>query len=146
MFERLLVPVDGSMNSSRAIDVAIDLARRYQASIYLLHVIRDFALPKEIVDMIRAGEITQSRREILEDSADIILSNAVEKFDAAGLSNVTSEFVTGDPASRIVEYAEQRGVDLIIIGYQGLGPHGGLLGSVARKLTNMSTTSCLVVR
>jgi nucleotide-binding universal stress UspA family protein len=146
MFERLLVPVDGSKNSGRAIEVAIDLARRYQASVYVLHVIRDFALPKEIVDMIKAGEITESRREILEDSADIILSNAVEKFDGAGLSNVTSEFVTGDPASRIAEYAEQRGVDLIIIGYQGLGPHGDLLGSVARKLTNMASTSCLVAR
>ena len=100
----------------------------------------------KIGDMIKAGEITQSRREILEDSADIILGSAREKLDEAGLSDVTSEYITGDPASGIAEYAEQKGVDLVVIGYHGLGPHGDLLGGVARKLTNICTTSCLVVR
>jgi nucleotide-binding universal stress UspA family protein len=146
MFRRILVPVDGSEYASHAVEVAIDLAKRYQASVFLLHVIRDFALPKEIIGMIKAGEITESRRELLENSAEIILSSASEQCDGAGLLDVTSEYITGDPASRIVEYAEQKGVDLIVIGHHGLGPHDGLLGGVARKLTNISTTSCLVVR
>jgi nucleotide-binding universal stress UspA family protein len=36
-------------------------------------------------------------------------------------------------------------VALIVLGHRGLGPHGGLLGSVARKLVNMTDISCLVV-
>ena len=96
--------------------------------------------------MIKAGEITESQREILEDWADIILGNAKERCDKAGFSDVTSEYITGDPASKISDYAEGKGVDLIVIGHSGLSTPGPLLGGVARKLTNISKTSCLIVR
>ena len=144
MFKRLLVPVDGSPHAKRAVDAAADLAARHEARIYLLHVIRDLSLPKEILQMIAAGEVTESRMEILQDSADIILDNARDQLEEAGLSDVRSGYIMGDPASRILEYAEQNGVDLIVIGHRGLGPRGGLLGSVARKLVNMTTVSVLI--
>jgi nucleotide-binding universal stress UspA family protein len=146
MFKRILVPVDGSKHSTHAVDVAIDLAKCHGSSVLLLHVIRDFALPKEIMEMIKAGEVTESRREILENSADIILGNAKERFDEAGLSDVTTEYITGEPAPNIADYAEKKDVDLIVIGHSGLSTPGPLLGGVARKLTNISRTSCLVVR
>ena len=146
MFKKILVAVDGSSHSKRAIDAAIDLTKRYQASVLLLHVIRDFSLPKELLEMISAGEVTASRREILENSAEIILGDAREKFQEAGLSDITSDFLMGDPAATIDDYAEQNGVDLIVIGYRGLGTHGKMLGSVARKLTNLTAVSCLIVR
>lgn len=144
MFKRLLVPVDGSPHAKRAVNAAADLAARHEARIYLLHVIRDLSLPKEILQMIAAGEVTESRMEILQDSADIILDNARDQLEEAGLSDVRSDYIMGDPASKILEYAEQNGVDLIVIGHRGLGPRGGLLGSVARKLVNMTTVSVLV--
>jgi nucleotide-binding universal stress UspA family protein len=50
----------------------------------------------------------------------------------------------GDPASKILEYAAEQGVDLIVIGHRGLGPTSGLLGSVARKLVNMTDVSVLI--
>lgn len=50
----------------------------------------------------------------------------------------------GDPASKILEYLEAKGVDQIVIGHRGFGPGGGLLGGVARKLVNMTSISCLV--
>ena len=146
MFKKILVAVDGSSHSKRAIDAAIDLTKRYQASVLLLHVIRDFSLPKELLEMISAGEVTASRREILENSAEIILGDAREKFQEAGVSDITSDFLMGDPASTIDDYSEQNGVDLIVIGYRGLGTHGKMLGSMARKLTNLTTVSCLIVR
>jgi len=144
VFNRLLVPVDGSPHAKRAVDAAADLAARHEARIYLLHVIRDLSLPKEILQMISAGEVTVSRMEILQDSADIILDNARDQLEEAGLSDVKSDYIMGDPASKILEFAEQNGVDLIVIGHRGLGPRGGLLGSVARKLVNMTTVSVLV--
>lgn len=144
MFEKILVPVDGSRHSRRAIEMAIDLAKCHGSSVFLLHVIRDLSLPKEILTMIKAGEVTESRLEILENSADIILDNARERFTAAGVTDVKSEYVLGDPASKMIEYAEQNGADLIVIGHRGLGPHKGLLGGVARKLVNMTTVSVLI--
>jgi nucleotide-binding universal stress UspA family protein len=145
MFRKMLVPVDGSPHSKRAVEAAIDLARRLQASVYLLHVIRNLSLPVEIMEMIVAGEITESRSEILQNSAQIILDNSRRSFEEAGLTEITVDYVIGDPAYKILEYAEENGVDLIVIGHRGLGPHNGLLGGVSRKLLNMTTISCLVV-
>ena len=146
MFQRILVPVDGSRFSSRAVEAGIDIAKRYQASVFLIHVIRDWSVPKEIMAMIKSGEITESRREILEDSAEIILDNAREKFDQAGITDVKTEYVVGDPASTIAEYAKQHGVDLILIGHRGLSTHGNMIGSVARNQTNIAPVSCLLVK
>lgn len=144
MFEKILVPVDGSQHSRRAVEMAVDLAKCHGSYVFLLHVIRDLSLPKEILAMIKAGEVNESRTEILQNSAEIILDNAREKFTEAGLGQVQGEYTMGDPASKILEYGEQKGVDLIVIGHRGLGPGGGLLGGVARKLVNMTTTSVLI--
>jgi nucleotide-binding universal stress UspA family protein len=145
MFKKILVPIDGSRYASRAVDAAADLARHQESSIFLLHVIRNMALPKEILAMIRAGEVTQSRMEILEDSAEIILDNAQEKLAQAGVSGTERAYLIGDEASTIADYAEENGIDLIVLGHRGLNPGGDLLGSVARKLLNTTDITCLVV-
>jgi nucleotide-binding universal stress UspA family protein len=144
MFERILVPVDGSKHGRRATEMAIDLAKCHGSLVFLLHVIRDLSLPKEIVAMIKAGEVTESRMEILQNSAEIILDTARERFKEAGITDVQGEYVVGDPASKILEYAGQKGVDLLVIGHRGLGPSEGLLGGVARKLVNMTNVSVLI--
>ncbi len=144
MFEKILIPVDGSPHGKRAVEVAVELARCHESSVFLLHVIRDFSLPKEILEMMQAGEITASREQILRDSADIILGNAKQQFEVAGLSNITTTCLMGDPASKILEYGAEQGVDLIVIGHRGLGPTPGLLGGVARKLVNMTEISVLI--
>jgi nucleotide-binding universal stress UspA family protein len=144
MFERILVPVDGSLYAKCAVAMATEVAKCHRSSVFLLHVIRDLALPKEIMAMIEAGEVTASRMQILQDSADIILGSAQEQFERAGISDITRDCLLGDPASRILEYAERHDVDLIVLGHRGLGPTHGLLGGVARKLLNMTHVSVLV--
>jgi nucleotide-binding universal stress UspA family protein len=124
--------------------MAVGLAKCHGSSVFLLHVIRDLSLPKEIMAMIRAGEVTESRMEILQDSAEIILDSAREEFAEAGITDVQGEYIVGDPAAKILEYAGQRGVDLIIIGQRGLGPHEGLLGGVSRRLVNTANVSILI--
>lgn len=145
MFEKILIPVDGSRHSNHAVETAAELAKCHGSSVLVLHVIRNMSLPKEILQMISAGEVTASRIQILEDSADIILENAREKLTEAGLTDIKAEYVIGDPASKILEYAEQNQVNLIVLGHRGLGPHKGLLGGVASKIINVTDTSCLFV-
>jgi nucleotide-binding universal stress UspA family protein len=145
MFKKILIPVDGSLHSKRGIKAAVDLVKQLQASVYLLHVIRNLSLPAEIMEMIAAGEVTESRMEILQNSAEIILDNARQNFIQAGLTEITSDYLIGDPPSKILEYAQEHGVDLIVLGQRGVGPHSGLLGGVSGRLLNMTTISCLVV-
>jgi nucleotide-binding universal stress UspA family protein len=144
MFAKILVPVDGSKHARCAVEMAVELARCHGSSVFLLHVIRDLSLPPEILEMIHSGEVTESRLEILQDSAEIILDNARKKFDEVGITTVKGEYILGDPASKILEYAGENGIDLIVLGHRGLGPTRGLLGGVARKLVNMTTTSILI--
>jgi nucleotide-binding universal stress UspA family protein len=97
--------------------------------------------------MIATGEITESRAELLQDSAEIILENAAKPFQEAGISDVKCEHIVGSPAASIANYAEKKGADLIVLGYHGVSGGGHeLLGGVARKLTNISKISTLVVR
>jgi nucleotide-binding universal stress UspA family protein len=108
-------------------------------------VILDEPLPKELLKMIVKGEITESRVEILRDSAEIILQDAQEKLHQAGVTEDKCEYIMGDPASKILEYAENIGADLIVIGHRGLGTQVNFLGSVTRKLVNITRVACLIV-
>jgi nucleotide-binding universal stress UspA family protein len=144
MFEKILVPVDGSAHAKCAVEMAVELAKCHGSYVFLLHVIRDLSLPPEIMAMIRTGEVTESRMEILQNSAEIILESARARFEEAGLADVKSEYILGDPASKILAYAKENGVDLIVIGHRGLGPTEGLLGGVARKLVNRTPISVLI--
>jgi nucleotide-binding universal stress UspA family protein len=145
MFETILVAVDGSANGKRALDAAVELAKCHHSLLLLLHVIADLPLPEEIVEMIRSGEVTESRSEILRTSAEIILQNARRRCEQAGYANVRTDYIAGDPARKIIEYADTHDAEVIVIGHRGLDSRGDLLGSVARKLVNLTRRSCLIV-
>lgn len=145
MFNTILVAVDGSPAGKRALDAAIEIAKCNAARLMLFHVIADLPLPQDIVDMIASGEITESRTEILETSAELILLGARRRCEAADYTNVTTDYVSGDPARKILEYADTHDADLIVIGHRGLDSQSDLLGSVARKLINMTQRSCLII-
>ncbi|MDX1520409.1 MAG: universal stress protein [Anaerolineae bacterium] len=146
MFDKILVAVDGSEYSNHAVNTAANLAKIHNSSVLLLHVIRDWALPKEIEAMILAGEITASRLEVLRDSGQIILDKAKEKFEAGGILDIKSEILEGSPATKIVDYAEENEVDLIILGHRGLGSAREMLGSISNKVSNLTKISCLIVK
>jgi len=146
MINKILVPVDGSAHARRALAMAATLAQGQQADILLLHVIRNLALPKEILAMIASGEVTESRQELLEDSAQIILESAAETLLEAGVKPVSMTFEYGSPAATIVAYAQKHQVDLIVLGAQGLHPDQYNLGATARKVIDRSPISCLLVR
>lgn len=145
MFKTILVPVDGSANARRAVEAAAELVKCHRASVILLHVIPDEPLPKELMKMIASGEINESHMGLLRDSAEIILQEAKETLRAAGVMEDKCEYILGDPASQIIEYAQTNEVDLIVIGHRGLGAQLNMLGSVTRKLINITKISCLII-
>jgi len=147
MFKKILVGVDGSKHSDRAVEMAIGLAKQNEAAVLLLHVIRNLSLPQELLEMIAKGEVTESRMELLQDSAEIILDSAKKKCAQADLQNVTDEYLIGNPASTIARYAEEQGADLIVVGHHGISSESPeILGGVVKKLTNISKLSCLIVK
>ncbi len=127
--------------------MAAELASKLGASLALLHVISDKPLPKELQDMIEFEQINDSRNDILKNSGELILDKAVHIVKLRIQADSSRQIEQGDPADAIVQYAEDNQVDLIVLGRRGLNEDNAmLLGSVSRKVTNLTTINCLMVK
>jgi nucleotide-binding universal stress UspA family protein len=142
-FDSILVPIDFSPPSDRAVKLAADLSSRYGAALTLVHVYDPFpyALPepgwRQTPD--QAGRLISE----LEDR----LKAAKRAAEAAGAARVTCELLQGPAASRIVEFAEANRVDLIVLGSHGRsGFERFMLGSVAERVSRLVSCSVLVAR
>ena len=147
MLNNILVATDASAASNRAINLAADMAGKYGATLHLLYVVREMQLPPELKKMAEVEKIAGARLDVLDFVGKKILGDAVTRATKKGAGKVTSSLEHGDPATIILRYAKRRKVDLIVLGTRGLGQvKGMLLGSVSRKVTNISDISCLIVR
>lgn len=152
MIERILVATDASAASSRALEMATQLATQYNAELFISHVIRDMQIPYEIKEIpeLEFGKFeafNDAREEILRKIAETILRTARKSAEKAGVKKVHTVIGTGDPSSAILDLAERSDIDMIVIGTRGLGKlKSKVLGSVSRKVANNAETSCLIVR
>lgn len=144
---KILVPMDGSQNSKRALQVAIRLARAYDSVLIILNVI---ALPTAV----RATNTTRymaidSYYGDRERGVSQFMKAAVAAAKAEGMSKVRSE-VARAPKSivkGIIDTAALSNLDLIVMGTRGLGGFKKLLlGSVASGVVTGAPCNVLVVR
>jgi len=139
--EKILVPVDGSEQSHKAVTFAADLARHYNATMYLLHVFKLTIIPEGL------GEYVVSDRVQLRALGDKIIAAAENDVKKHGIDRIKATVVEGDPAERIIDYAKEHDVDIIVIGSRGLGAFKGLLlGSVSNKVSHKADRTCVIVR
>lgn len=147
MLKNILVATDASPASNRAIGLAADMAGRYDATLHLLYVVRDMQLPPELKKMAEVEKIAGARSDVLDFVGGKILADAEARALKKGATKVKTALEHGDPATMTLRFAKRRAVDLIVLGTRGLGQvKGVLMGSVSRKVTNLSEISCLVVR
>lgn len=172
MLKTILVATDGSDHARRAVDLAADLAAKYQAKVILLHVLlrgqlpeglmraaevehiahpgpegpRNLAImPQEI--MARVERQVQAPLEVLEFIASNVLADSEAAVRAQGVVEVEAVVEQGDTAQHILDKAAQSGADMIVMGCRGLGGLKGLLmGSVTQKVSHHATCTCVTVR
>ena len=141
-FKKILVPVDFSSHSARALDYAMGLAQQFEARIYLLH-----SYPINIGRISAYGMVVPEdfERECRE-AATRHLHKWVEKVSAEGIA--VEAIVTPTFASEaIVKQAEQIGADLIVMGTRGhTGVSHVLLGSVAERTIRHAPCPVMAVR
>ncbi|SMF29092.1 Nucleotide-binding universal stress protein, UspA family [Tistlia consotensis] len=146
----ILHPTDGSSAARKALEFAVDLARGRQARLLILHVQRShgsYAVPDAFKDFERVEHLHLSEQEVLAGVAVQIAEEAEAAARALGLAEVESLVIEGDPAQRILETAETRKADLIVMGSRGLGDlQGMLLGSVSHKVAHLAPCTCVLVR
>lgn len=139
---RLLVPVDGSDASKRAIEQLLKGLGGYKepAEIHLLNV--QHPLHADVSMFVSSDQI----RQFHHDEGMKALRPAREKLDAAGVPHAFHIGI-GDPAAVISQYAREKACDQIILGTRGLGAVAGmLLGSVAAKVIHLSDVPVLLVK
>ncbi len=136
--KRILVPLDGSSNSFRGLDTAIHLARQCHATITGLYV-------AEIVRPRTSDPITPLEKILLEHAQKIMKK---AKLKAAQKGILFFDRVSyGDEEKRIVDVAEKKNFDLIVIGSRGMGAAKEIfLGSTSNYVLHKSKKPVLIVK
>lgn len=140
--KKILVPIDGSEYSEKAMDMAKIIGSTMNSEITIFNVIRPMLDYKYVhnKDFHKEGE-----RSLVSES-NKLLQEAQEFFgDYTG--EVKSIYKRGDPVDEIVKYAEEGNFDLVIMGSRGLGSFSRtLLGSISDKVIHHVQTSVLIVK
>ncbi len=145
MMKRILVAVDGSKTSRKALEFASELAVKFDAELHLLHVAQPLHHEKTLV-LGGAAVTVHASPEELQRAGRKVIDAARTIAEEKGVVRLTSQTVFGDPAKRIVESASERDVDSIVLGNRGLGGLAGLmLGSVSHKVNQLASCTCITV-
>lgn len=147
MFQRILVPVDGSEHSLRAVDAAAELARKFGGSLLLLTVWRHHSPLEASLSMVRSGRNPVSPDAAMKAYAIETVEQAKARATEGGVEKVEGFVMRGQPAREIVAFAKQREADAIVMGARGDGDMSGfLLGSVSHKVGGLSPVTCVLVK
>ena len=141
VLRNILLPTDFSESALQATRYALELARRFQAKLHLLHVIED---PVVYLPMFESFPLPS--RQDFEQFAQTRLENWILPEDQQGLELVY-RWAHGRPFVEIVRDAKANDVDLIVLGTHGRGVAAQLLmGSVAEKVIQKAHCPVLTVR
>ncbi|MDX1608497.1 MAG: universal stress protein [Halofilum sp. (in: g-proteobacteria)] len=160
MIKKILVPVDGSEHSDRAVELGSDLASKYGAPLVLLQVLLSGHVPNDIRKLSdKAGEerpaLTMGAAhveaylpdEVREDIADKLLERARATAEKHGAKQVETVKDSGNVTERIIAQAREHRADTIVMGSRGLTYlEGILLGSVSHKVLQLFDGTVITVR
>jgi nucleotide-binding universal stress UspA family protein len=149
MFQRILVPTDGSALSTRAAAFAIKLARANRAQVVALHVIPTFKPSVYSDGVVPYAELYSSAeyRRATESYARRMLARVAKRASAARVKCEIAFTNAAAPWKGITAEARRRGCDLIVMASHGRGGLKGLLlGSETTKVLANSKTPVLVTR
>ncbi|MFN3803717.1 MAG: universal stress protein [Pyrobaculum sp.] len=128
MYRRVLVAYDGSVYAKNAVKHAVVIAKSFGASLYVITVAID---PSQVA----------------VDTAKKIAKEAVDDIASQGLSVAEVAIRSGVPATEILNYAEEKEVDLIVMGSRGLSTLQRIvLGSVSQAVASRARVPVLIVK
>ncbi len=149
-FQRILVAVDGSEGSRKASEVSVDLAEKFSAQLFVLHVFRGY--PEYLTMFPSApapsGEAIQEYEAYARKAALEVVGRTVSMAEKKGVKAKpkTSETI-GSAVQTIADYALAEKIDLIVMGTRGMGGFKKmLLGSVSSSVVTHAHCAVLVVR
>jgi nucleotide-binding universal stress UspA family protein len=153
MIKKILVPIDGSESADKALNLALDIARKYKAEVEILHVIPPISAtltpypvmsgsptlsPNWIDDYYKEAQVES--RKMLTEAMKLAQSKAEDL-------KIKPKLDKGRPSDIIVAEAEDEDFDLIVMGSRGLGGiKEYILGSVSNQVVHESKSPILIVK
>jgi len=147
MFNRILVPVDGSKGALKALEKVVGLQLLTGAELYLLCVFKHHSLLEASLSMVRPDKLEIPDDALKEYATEIAVHAKNQAMEMGVPAEKLRAFVKGGRPSRtIVRFARKRECDLIVIGAQGTnGDKSLLLGSVSQRVAGSAHCPILVV-
>jgi nucleotide-binding universal stress UspA family protein len=140
--KRILFPIDFTENSSKILPYVLSVAEKYDAAIYLLHVVEDFSkwggfyIPHIPLDRFQEDALKGAERTL-----DRVCEEQLQ-----GCPNFHKRILFGDPAQEILKTIESEQIDLVIMGTHGLkGLELVFFGSVAENVVKKSPAPVLTI-
>jgi nucleotide-binding universal stress UspA family protein len=155
MFEKILVPLDGSEHSTRALGKAVEIAKKFGSEITLIHAysvsVQPIMIPEPTamstpgIPVLTASEVTRVA-DAARKAGNNILQDGEAKVKAEGVE-VEKLLLEGHAVQEIVRVAKEGNFDLIVIGARGLSKIKViLLGSVSDAVIHHATCPVLIVK
>ena len=143
--KRILVPTDFSDYSDEALKQALELAKQFNAKVYLLHVAEpitqcavDYCLDSSEVKKAEDAEIIQARE---------MMQKELNKFSEFQEIEVVNDVREGNPVEEILKEQDERGVDLIVMpSHHKTGFVKRLMGQITEKIMEEAKSPVLFVR
>lgn len=142
MFDRVLLPTDGSATADQATEYAIDLAQRYDAEIDVVYVV-----DVGHVDLgTGLGEGWAGVVDKVQQAGEQEAEEVAERMEEAGVTARAATVEHQGIAEGILAYAEENGIDAIVMGTHGRsGPERWLVGSVAEGVLRRSPIPLILI-
>jgi nucleotide-binding universal stress UspA family protein len=138
MYERILLPYDGSDGAEAILHHASEIAHRHDATVQVLYVADTTRDSVTVVDGQVVDALVREGEDIVEEAGKTLATLGVE---------YETDVLQGNPAPTITDYAEQYEFDLVVMatrGREGVSRH--LLGSVSEKVVRLSSVPVLTAR
>jgi nucleotide-binding universal stress UspA family protein len=138
IYMNILVPLDGSKYSEKALLHACDMAKNYQSRLILLYVVEKLISINPLDRKAYLGMLRKVGNDVLVKGKKMALKQGMDSKIVLKEGNIANE---------IIKLAKKEQCNLIIVGNQGLGATARFfLGSVSNKLANNSPCSILIVK
>ena len=143
--KQILYPSDFSEHSLAALPYALELCRRFDARLHVLHVVDD-AYQYWMASGEGTVPVVVSEEELL-GSARQQMTKFIDQHLAAEKQQIVTKLAVGKPFVEIIRYARNQSIDMIVIASHGHGALTSMLmGSVAEKVVRKSSCPVLTIR
>ena len=149
-YKKILIPFDGSRFSEKALETAIEISKKFDASLYLITIIN-------ISSISPLGALLGSQKKTMKKSLEMIKSATKQESEKKLLEKISickkagidvhHDILEGIPSDIILKLIKKSDIDLVVMGSQGLSGFSKIkmLGSVSRKVSETSSCPVLIV-